>query len=150
MVGKSFPRRYCNILGNSRSNYYLVLFLGQCLIPCRILQKIHAFTVAKRDGNRIRNFFRLSENATSLNDCKSGLQQALDVFGVCVLSFDYCITDDYKVQRNTAILRNVGEMRKNAEKTHEELLDLISALSDGTNSDGSSLVCSLGLDSSGS
>jgi len=48
----------------------------------RTLHKIHTFVEAQQDGNKIKILLRRSEMNTLLKDCKTGLQNAFDVFKV--------------------------------------------------------------------
>ncbi|KAJ6576054.1 hypothetical protein DFH09DRAFT_1361666 [Mycena vulgaris] len=88
------------------------------------LHKIHMFVEAQQDKNRIRQFFRQGELGTLLRNCDSGLQEALTVF---------------KVQ-SVNMLADVTEMQRSAEKTHQEVLELITTASDYTSSDGASSI----------
>ncbi|KAJ7819672.1 P-loop containing nucleoside triphosphate hydrolase protein [Mycena leptocephala] len=89
------------------------------------LQKIHAFVVAQQDSNKIRIFLRQSETRSLLKDCNAGLAEAFDVF---------------LVRRNVQIFTGITEMKMNSQKNHEELLEMIAALSDRTTSDEGSSV----------
>ncbi|KAJ7456107.1 P-loop containing nucleoside triphosphate hydrolase protein, partial [Mycena latifolia] len=91
------------------------------------LYKIHTFVEAQGQTSRIRQFFRQGEMSTLLKDCLAGLDQALEVF---------------KIQ-NIQVLSDVSDMQQYAQQTHQEVLDLISRLSDRGNSDrGSSITSS--------
>ncbi|KAJ7123554.1 hypothetical protein C8R44DRAFT_735200 [Mycena epipterygia] len=87
------------------------------------LHKVHAFMEAQQDGNKIKHFFRQSEMKTLLNECHTGLKQAVDVF---------------KTEGAINIYGNIVEMQKETERIHKELLELISTSSDATISDKSS------------
>jgi hypothetical protein len=50
----------------------------------RTLHKIHTFIEAQQDSSKIKYFFRQGEMNTLLKDCRSGLDQALEVFKVSV------------------------------------------------------------------
>ncbi|KAJ6517812.1 P-loop containing nucleoside triphosphate hydrolase protein, partial [Mycena vulgaris] len=89
------------------------------------MHKVHTFVEVQQDRNKIRHFFRQSEMNSLQKECHRGLQQALEVF---------------KVQTGVPILGNVTEMRKETDKMHRELLELISTLSDGRTSDSSSSI----------
>jgi hypothetical protein len=41
-------------------------------IGVRILYKIHIFVEAQQKGNKVKTFFRQSENNTLLKDCRTG------------------------------------------------------------------------------
>ncbi|KAJ6603343.1 hypothetical protein DFH09DRAFT_1301159 [Mycena vulgaris] len=90
------------------------------------LHKIHTFVEARQDGSKIKHFFRQTEMNTLLEDCRAGLQQAVDVF---------------KTGTGARIFSDIMEMQKSTQDMHNELLELISTETDGTNSDGSSSVC---------
>ncbi|KAJ7025126.1 hypothetical protein C8F04DRAFT_1269484 [Mycena alexandri] len=47
------------------------------------LHKIYTFIEIQQDSNKIKQFFRQSEVNKLLKDCQVGLNQALEVFGVC-------------------------------------------------------------------
>ncbi|KAJ7202344.1 hypothetical protein GGX14DRAFT_544525 [Mycena pura] len=87
------------------------------------LHKIHIFVEAYQGGNRIKILLRSSELSTLLKDCKTGLQNALNVF---------------KVNTAANLFKNIDEMQKNAKEKHQEVLDLIASLSDTTNSETTS------------
>ncbi|KAJ7099789.1 hypothetical protein C8R44DRAFT_988610, partial [Mycena epipterygia] len=87
------------------------------------MHKIHNFVEAQQDGNKIKHFFRQSEMATLLKECHAGLRQA---------------TEELKIKNAVMIFDNVTEMRKRSYRMHEELMELISTLSDGTMSERSS------------
>ncbi|KAJ7133095.1 hypothetical protein C8R44DRAFT_849356 [Mycena epipterygia] len=87
------------------------------------LHKICAFVEAQQDGNKLRYLFRQSEINQLLKDCTMGMQQAFDVFQV-----------DSKV----IVLNDIKQMQEIVKKQHEELLELIATLSDGTISDKAS------------
>ncbi|KAJ7875680.1 hypothetical protein B0H13DRAFT_2549611 [Mycena leptocephala] len=81
------------------------------------LHKIYTFVEAQQDGNKIKQFLRQSEMNVLLRNCRAGLDHAIAA-------------------------SIISEMKKYTEKIHEELLELISTLSDsdGTFSDRSSSI----------
>ncbi|KAJ6564575.1 hypothetical protein B0H19DRAFT_1068111 [Mycena capillaripes] len=83
------------------------------------LRKIHTFVEAQQDGSIIKKFFRQGEMNKLLNDCRTGLQQGLDYFKIETVS----------------IFTDITEMQKEAEKRHQEALNLIESLSDAASSD---------------
>ncbi|KAJ7453399.1 hypothetical protein FB451DRAFT_1185207 [Mycena latifolia] len=97
---------------------YLPLILG------RTLHKIHTFVEAQQEKSKIKQFFRQGEINALLKDCHRGLQEALDVFKIGAVR----------------LLTDVTEMQQHAQKTHEEVLELISSFSDGGGSDRGSLI----------
>ncbi|KAJ7828646.1 hypothetical protein B0H13DRAFT_1916969 [Mycena leptocephala] len=90
----------------------------------KTLHKIYTFVEAQQEGNKIRKFFRQGEMNTLLKDCKAGIQQGLEFFQVTTVR----LTTD------------VREMQQYAERRHQEVLDMIVALSDATSSDSASSV----------
>ncbi|KAJ7495495.1 hypothetical protein FB451DRAFT_1478361 [Mycena latifolia] len=88
------------------------------------LHKIHTFVEAQQEKNRIKQFFRQGEMSTLLKDCYVGLEQVIEVF---------------KIQ-GVHILSDMTEMQQYAQKAHEEVLELISALSDEGSSDSGSVI----------
>ncbi|KAJ7451899.1 hypothetical protein FB451DRAFT_1524454 [Mycena latifolia] len=89
------------------------------------LHKIHTFVEAQQDGSKIKSFFRQTETKTLLSECQVGLQQALEVF---------------KTETNITALGHITQMQEEAEIMHKEVLELISAWSDGATSDRSSSI----------
>ncbi|KAJ7452600.1 hypothetical protein FB451DRAFT_1100740 [Mycena latifolia] len=87
------------------------------------LQKIHMYVEVQQEGNKIKHFLRHSEISALFKDCRNGLQQALNVF-----------------KMDNTIFSSITEMQKTAETMHQELLELITTLSDGTMSDRSSSI----------
>ncbi|KAJ7929865.1 hypothetical protein B0H13DRAFT_1859349 [Mycena leptocephala] len=87
------------------------------------LHKIYAYVEAQQDGNRLKQIFCQGEINTLLKDCRAGLDHAVKIF---------------KVDTGAMMMTNMDEMKKKTEAMHKELLELISALSDGTVSDRSS------------
>ncbi|KAJ7142538.1 hypothetical protein C8R44DRAFT_924127 [Mycena epipterygia] len=86
------------------------------------LHKIHTFLEAQQDGNKIKFFFRQNEINKLHKNCRAGLEEALKVF---------------KVETSLTIPTSVAEIQKNAQNMHQELLELVENLSDGSNSDSS-------------
>ncbi|KAJ7482771.1 hypothetical protein FB451DRAFT_122454 [Mycena latifolia] len=82
------------------------------------LQKVHAFVEAEQEKSKIKQFFRQGEMKTLLKACHMGLEQALEVF---------------KIQGVT-VLSNVSDMQQHAQRTHQEVLELISVLSEESGS----------------
>ncbi|KAJ7137053.1 hypothetical protein C8R44DRAFT_948811 [Mycena epipterygia] len=88
----------------------------------RTLHKIHAFIEAQQDGNKIKHFFRQNEMNTLLRECHTGVQQALEVF---------------KIETGVILWGNIASIQKQTEDMHQQLLEVISNVSDGTTSDSS-------------
>ncbi|KAJ6603294.1 hypothetical protein DFH09DRAFT_1124130 [Mycena vulgaris] len=92
------------------------------------LYKIHTFLEAQQDGNRLKHFFRKNEINKLFNECHTGLRRALEVF---------------QIEASAKILTDVFKMQEKTQSLHEELLDLISSMSDESNSDRSSSIYQL-------
>ncbi|KAJ6578373.1 hypothetical protein B0H19DRAFT_1253616 [Mycena capillaripes] len=90
----------------------------------RILHKIHNFVEAQQSSNKVKNFFCQSETSTLLKDCKAGLQQGFERFQI----------------KSTDLMKAITVMQEDAYKTQNEVLSLIEALSDASNSDRTSSV----------
>ncbi|KAJ7787104.1 hypothetical protein B0H14DRAFT_3163428 [Mycena olivaceomarginata] len=93
------------------------------------LNKIHTYVEAQQEGSKIRHFLRQGEMNTLLKQCRSGMEMAVEAFK-CSDMMEFALGS----------LDNVGEMKQRTESMHNELLELISKLSDGTVSDRSSSV----------
>jgi hypothetical protein len=96
--------------------------------------------IAQQDGSEIKHFFRQSEMNTLLNDCRSGLNEVLEVFQVHWIGHN-TTTDGIQNDIATVTFNSVVEMKQKTENMHNELLELIATLSDGTISDRCSSVC---------
>ncbi|KAJ7495121.1 hypothetical protein FB451DRAFT_1477651 [Mycena latifolia] len=88
------------------------------------LHKIHTFVEAEQEKSKIRQFLRQGEMKGLRKACHTGLDQAIEVFQI----------------QEAQVLRDVTDMQEHAQKTHQEVLELISALSaEGTSESGSSI-----------
>ncbi|KAJ7457771.1 hypothetical protein FB451DRAFT_1372421 [Mycena latifolia] len=97
---------------------------GGELPPDMTLHKIHTFVEAQQEKSKIKQFFRQGEMRALLRDCQMGLEHAFEVF---------------KIQ-GAILLSDMAEMQKHAQKMHEEVLEMISALSNGGTSDTGSTI----------
>ncbi|KAJ7482611.1 hypothetical protein FB451DRAFT_1442075 [Mycena latifolia] len=88
------------------------------------LHKIHTYIEAEPEKSKIQQFFRQGEMRSLLKACHAGLEQALEIF---------------KVQGGT-VLSEVADMRQHAQKTHQEVLELISTLSEEASSNSGSSI----------
>ncbi|KAJ7460157.1 hypothetical protein FB451DRAFT_1500392 [Mycena latifolia] len=95
---------------------------------CSTLHKIHVFVNAQHDGSTFKRLFRQSETTALLKECQQGLQQALDVFKLL------------QVKIGTDLLNNLAAAQDNAEKIHNDLLQLIATLADDMSSDQASSI----------
>ncbi|KAJ7734708.1 hypothetical protein B0H14DRAFT_3614170 [Mycena olivaceomarginata] len=82
----------------------------------QILHKIHNFVEAHQKGSKIRAFFHQSESSALLKECKVGLQQGLEFFQI----------------ESAMISLSLADMEKEAQKRHQEVLDMIEILSENT------------------
>ncbi|KAJ7461948.1 hypothetical protein FB451DRAFT_1139985 [Mycena latifolia] len=98
------------------------------------LHKIHTFIEAEQEKSRIKHFFRQGEMKTLLKACHTGLEQALEMF---------------KIQ-GAKVLSDMVEMQEHAQKTHKEVQELLSALSDSESGSSISRVLSSSHNSSNS
>ncbi|KAJ7834958.1 P-loop containing nucleoside triphosphate hydrolase protein [Mycena olivaceomarginata] len=89
-----------------------------------ILHKIYVFVEAQQKGNKMKNFFRQGELSTLLKDCQAGLQQSFDFFQIA----------------GPRALSDITEMQKDAQKKHQEVLDMIEKLSEATASERASTI----------
>jgi hypothetical protein len=107
----------------------------------RILHKIHNLIEAHQKGSKIRYFFRQSESSALLKECKVGLQQGLEFFQVCHLTGPPQLTDECRLQMESAMISpSLADMEKDAQKRHQEVLDMIETLSENTVSARGSMV----------
>ncbi|KAJ7897601.1 P-loop containing nucleoside triphosphate hydrolase protein, partial [Mycena olivaceomarginata] len=90
----------------------------------QILHKLHNFIEAHQKGSKIRSFFHQSESSALLKECKVGLQQGLEFFQI----------------ESAIILPSVAEMEIDAQKRHQEVLDMVEALSESTVSEYGSML----------
>ncbi|KAJ7442841.1 hypothetical protein FB451DRAFT_1376850 [Mycena latifolia] len=88
------------------------------------LHKIHTFVEGQQEKSRFKHFLRQSEMRILFKECQAGLQQALELF---------------KIETCAAILADALKMQAKTEQLHEELLDLISSMTDASSDRTSSL-----------
>ncbi|KAJ6493488.1 hypothetical protein DFH09DRAFT_1104483 [Mycena vulgaris] len=88
------------------------------------LHKIHTFVDAQQEKIGFKMFFRQGEMTALLKSCTAGLDQAVAVFMV----------------NGVDMAKDISAMKKSAQQVHQEVLELISALSDDNSSDRESLV----------
>ncbi|KAJ7058358.1 P-loop containing nucleoside triphosphate hydrolase protein [Mycena amicta] len=89
------------------------------------LQKIHSFIELQQNTSLIKRFFRQGENTALLEACRSGLNHAVDVFGV---------------QTSLQASAEMADIQTQAERRHGELVELFSGSKAPTESDGVSLI----------
>jgi hypothetical protein len=86
-------------------------------------------------------FFRQGEMSNLLRDCRTGLQQGRDDFKVC-----YVLGLHQPAKRNIIQIKTIDhtsdimEMQEDTERRHQEVLNMIEALSDTTSLDTASSV----------
>ncbi|KAJ7467632.1 hypothetical protein FB451DRAFT_395234 [Mycena latifolia] len=88
------------------------------------LHKIHTFVEGQQEKSRIKHFLQQREMRTLLKDCQAGLQHALEVL---------------KVEMSGTILAGALKMQEETQKLHEELLDLISNMTEASSNRTSSI-----------
>ncbi|KAJ7812598.1 hypothetical protein B0H13DRAFT_1926069 [Mycena leptocephala] len=76
------------------------------------LHKVHTFVEAQQKGSMLKTFFHRGEMSTLLKDCKAGLQQGLEIFQVPMANH----------------MKDLTQMQEDAERQHQEVLDMIEAL----------------------
>ncbi|KAJ7111248.1 hypothetical protein C8R44DRAFT_883073 [Mycena epipterygia] len=79
-------------------------------------------------GNKLKYLFRQSERNSLVNDCRTGLEEALQ---------------NFKIKPGSNIFNDITKLHEETQRMHKELLELISTLSDGTASDRSSISSSV-------
>ncbi|KAJ7829607.1 hypothetical protein B0H13DRAFT_1916375 [Mycena leptocephala] len=82
-------------------------------------------------GSKPKKIFHQGEMSTLLKDCKTGLQEGLEIFQVPVGNH----------------MKDLTQMQEDAAKRNKEVLDMIEALSDTTSSDRASSISGLYLGS---
>jgi hypothetical protein len=100
---------------------------------------------AHQKKSKILQFFRQGEMNTLLKACHLGLEQALEVFKVCSMWLLAVQQTTIMQVQNVFSSSDVIQMQQYAQKEHQEILDLISCLSDETYSDTTSTVCTISL-----
>ncbi|KAJ7469476.1 hypothetical protein FB451DRAFT_1476296 [Mycena latifolia] len=88
------------------------------------LHKIHTFVEAQQEKSRFKHFLHQNEMRVLFKECQAGLQQALELF---------------KIETGAEILADALKTQEKAEKLHEELLDLISTMTEGSSDRSSSI-----------
>ncbi|KAJ7085557.1 P-loop containing nucleoside triphosphate hydrolase protein, partial [Mycena epipterygia] len=89
------------------------------------LHKIHTFVEAQQDGSKIKHFFRQNELNSLHKGCLEGLEEAVK----------FCM-----VEAGLLLAESIAEWQLMTQKMHQEVLNLVANLSDGSNSDTSSSI----------
>ncbi|KAJ6619247.1 hypothetical protein B0H10DRAFT_1183073 [Mycena sp. CBHHK59/15] len=76
------------------------------------LQKIHSYVEGQLKMGKIKRFFRQGESSQQLDECKTGLQHAVELFSV---------------QTGATTMAGLVELRKGEEAQYNALLELVSA-----------------------
>ncbi|KAJ7779595.1 hypothetical protein B0H16DRAFT_1829544 [Mycena metata] len=84
------------------------------------LHKIHTYVEAQQSGSKVKRFFRQGELNALLKDSKEGLQQGLDFFQA---------THNVVQLKTADIIADAMEMQEQAHTRHQEVLDMIEAVS---------------------
>ncbi|KAJ7830481.1 hypothetical protein B0H13DRAFT_2371955 [Mycena leptocephala] len=90
----------------------------------KTLHKIYTFVEAQQSGSKVKKIFRQGEMKKLLKDCNVGLQQGIEFFRL--------------ETANTPT--EIKDMQEDGRKRHQEVLNMIEALSDSTGSDRASTV----------
>ncbi|KAJ7083909.1 hypothetical protein C8R43DRAFT_965321 [Mycena crocata] len=93
-------------------------------LPLSVLDDLAKLMKLNKAKARSNSFFRQGEMSALLKDCNIGLQEALDSFKI----------------EDVGTLTSVADMKKSAEKRHNEVLELIEAMSEGSTSEKASLL----------
>ncbi|KAF8210019.1 hypothetical protein K438DRAFT_1810731 [Mycena galopus ATCC 62051] len=92
----------------------------------KTLHKIYGYIETQQEGNKIKHLFHSNELKQLLQDCRAGLSQAMEVFGI---------------QTQAKTLNDVREFKSKADIMHSEIIKLIDTLSDaGTSSEKTSVL----------
>ncbi|KAJ7834138.1 hypothetical protein B0H14DRAFT_2591064 [Mycena olivaceomarginata] len=94
------------------------------LLNAIMILHIKSDAEAQQKGNRVKTFFRQGEISTLLKACQAGLQQSFEFFQI----------------EGTRALPDIAEMKKDAQKRHQEVLDMIEKLSEATASERASTI----------
>ncbi|KAF8193174.1 hypothetical protein K438DRAFT_1761882 [Mycena galopus ATCC 62051] len=84
------------------------------------IHKIYTFVEAQQNSNTVKMFFRRGEMDTLLKDCKAGVQNGLECFQI------------------EAVMAGIAQMKEATHNRHQEVLNMIEALSDAHSSDRAS------------
>ncbi|KAJ7933215.1 hypothetical protein B0H13DRAFT_1856247 [Mycena leptocephala] len=121
IVAGSFKTPFSDAICNTTQS--LLKFRYRRNFATKTLHKIHTFLEAQQKGSKVKKFFRQGEMSTLLKECKAELQQMLDFFQI----------------KTVNLMKDVTKMQEDADKRHQEVLDVIETLAD-TSSDGASFV----------
>ncbi|KAJ7430660.1 hypothetical protein FB451DRAFT_470918 [Mycena latifolia] len=88
------------------------------------LHKICTFVETQQNQSRIKHFLKQGEMRMLLKECQEGLQDALEVF---------------KIQDGATIVTDALKMQETTQELHEELLDLVSNMTEGSSDRSSSI-----------
>ncbi|KAJ6587360.1 hypothetical protein B0H10DRAFT_2234032 [Mycena sp. CBHHK59/15] len=100
----------------------------------RTLQKIHSYVEGQLKMGKIKRFFRQGENSQQLDECKTGLQHAVELFSV---------------QTGATTMAGLAELQKGEEARYNALLELVSARTATISSGNFSLVTMRGAEHPG-
>ncbi|KAJ7788650.1 hypothetical protein B0H14DRAFT_2628042 [Mycena olivaceomarginata] len=94
-----------------------------CPLEAQILHKIYTIVEAQQKGNKVKNF-RQGENGRLLKDGQARLQQYFEFFQI----------------EGLRAVPDVIDIERNAQKRHQEVLDMIEKLSEGTASESAYVI----------
>ncbi|KAJ7689934.1 hypothetical protein B0H17DRAFT_1180043 [Mycena rosella] len=99
------------------------------------LQKIHAYVRAQADLGVFKRIVKQAGNASRLDECKAGLQETIDAFGVQPFAPLTAFTDAAaQLYSGLSTFEEIAQMQLNASRRHEELMALVDARSDAASS----------------
>jgi hypothetical protein len=88
---------------------------------------------------KIKKLFKHLDNATRLKECSNELSHAQEVFTVQSFNLLWCVSDLFQVRAMSSTLSHIMQMKKDVNQQHEELISLLKAHPELTNSDGSTV-----------
>jgi hypothetical protein len=92
---------------------------------------------------KIKQMFRQPDNVTKLKEYSNELSRAQETFAVHQFNLLLCISNLPQVRAMGSSLSHVIQMKKDAKQQHEELVALLKAHPELTNSDGSTVRTTL-------
>ncbi|KAJ7030855.1 hypothetical protein C8F04DRAFT_1365443 [Mycena alexandri] len=84
----------------------------------RTLHGVHTFVEAQQSGSKVKKFFRQGELSTLFRHCTAELQQGLEFFQASA-----------KLKTTADVMADTTKLRDQAEVRHQEVLDIIEAMS---------------------
>ncbi|KAJ7488021.1 hypothetical protein FB451DRAFT_1529027 [Mycena latifolia] len=104
----------------------------------KTLHKIHTFVEAQQNQSRIKHFLKQGEMRMLLKECWEGLQDALEVFKASLI-----LATTKEPCDGATIVTDALKMQETTQNLHEELLDLILNMTEGSSDRSSSMYHSI-------